>query len=152
MARSKRLPSMSLVVALSATVAGCDSDPGSQVAQRDVYSGPNAFENCVADWGNEELCKQRLNDEERKAAGSSSGGGGGGSHVMIWGPGYYGGERTVSHGGNTYTPQTTRAERTAAFNSQFKPTSFNAPRPATSVSSRGGFGATGRSFGGGSSS
>jgi uncharacterized protein YgiB involved in biofilm formation len=142
---------MSLVVALGATVSACD-DPGEQVAQRDVYSGPNALENCIADWGNAELCKQQLNEAERKAMqGVPTSGGGGASQVFLWGPGYYGSDRTVTHNGYAYTPQTSRAERTAAFNSQFKPTSFNTPRPAgTSVSSRGGFGATGRSAGGGS--
>lgn len=148
---------MSLVVALSATVAGCD-DPANQTAQRDVYSGPNAFENCVADWGNEELCKRQLDEAERKAAASvptSGASGGGGSHVMLWGPTYYGADRQVYHRGQYYAPTSTRAERTAAFNNigggSVKPSSFGGAKPAAYVP-RGGFGGAGRSFGGGGSS
>ncbi len=70
--RNKRLPSMSLVVALSASVAACDSGPRDRPAQRDVYGGPKALENCIADWGTAELCKQPLTEEEKKKAVSSA--------------------------------------------------------------------------------
>lgn len=154
----KRLPSMSLVVALAATVPGCgDTDPGAKIAQRDVYAGPMAFEHCVADWGNEELCKQRLDEEEAKklaAAGHHGGGGGAIVPMFLYGPGYYGGVREVVHNGNKITPTATRAVQTAQFNpTTFRPASYSAPRPATSFSAggrpstapvaRGGFGSTG---------
>jgi hypothetical protein len=134
---------MSLVVALSAGVAACDSGPGGGTAQRDVYAGPNALQNCIADWGNEELCKQQLSDEEKKKLGGHSRGAPG---VFLWGPSYFGANRTVTHKGVTYTPTATHAVRTAAFDGNLRPVSFSAPRPA-GTSARGGFGATGSGVG-----
>lgn len=153
MARKTRVraPTLTLLAALSASLGGCDSDPGERAVQRDVYSGPNAFENCVADWGNEALCQQRLNDEEKKklAANNPHAGSPG---VFIFGPGYSGADRYVTHNGVTYTPSTQKATNTAKFNSSYRPTSFSAPRPAYSgtPSSRSGFGATGRGMSTGS--
>jgi len=147
-------PALTLLAALTATA--CDSDPGAQAVQRDVYSGPHALENCIADWGNEALCQKQLDDAEKKqlAASAPHTGGGGGSHVFIWGPGYSGPDRAISHNGQTITPATQRATQTAAFakgltpgGSAVKPASFTAPRPAgvsSGFTSRGGFGATGR--------
>lgn len=153
----KRLPSMSLVVALAATVSACDTDPGAKVVQRDVYSGPMALENCTADWGNEELCKQRLDEAETKRM-AAAGHGGGGSHgsvmpLFIYGPGYVGGVREVTHNGRTITPMTQRAVQTAQFSpSTFKPTGYTAPKPPGSAVARGGWGSTGRAVSGGGAS
>ena len=156
----KRLPSMSLVVALAATVTGCDTDPGAKVAQRDVYSGPQAFENCVADWGNTNLCQNRLDAEEAKKLAAAGHGSGGMVPLFIYGPGYYGGVREVVHNGSTVTPTATRAVQTAQFNSNFKPSGYSAPKPATSFSptsggkpvTRGIAGGTARSVSGGGAS
>lgn len=149
--RTTTAPSVALLAALTASLGACDADPGNNV-QRDVYSGPNALENCIADWGNPELCQSRLNDAEKQKL-AAQGGGAGAHSVFIWGPGYVG-DRSVSHGGTTYTPSGTKATSTANFNRNYQPTNFTAPRPATPVgsapSSRGGFGAAGRSVGGGS--
>lgn len=146
----KRLPSMALVVALGATVAGCDSDPGEKVVQRDVYSGPNALENCIADWGNEALCAKQLDAAQAKqvAAAGQGGGSGGAPSIIFWGPGYMGSDRATLHNGQTVTPSATRATQTAAFAPQpgggYKPVSFTAPKPAgvsSGFTQRGGFSA-----------
>ncbi len=143
----KRLPSMSLVVALSATVAACD-DPTDLASQRDVYSGPTAFEDCVADWGNPDLCRQQLTDAEKKEVAAS--GGGAGHTVFLWGPQYTGYDRFTNYNGVRYEPKATHATRSAWFrpssSSGAKSMGFAAPKPAYSVSSRGGFGSTGRGF------
>lgn len=148
-------PAMALAAALAMTVAACDSDPGAQVTQRDVYSGPNALNDCVADWGNEELCKQQIDDAEKKRLAENAPGGAashGANPIFIYGPGYIDGARTASHNGVSYTPTSQRATQSAAFkvsNSGVKPMGFSAPKAATPGVTRGGFGATGRGFGGG---
>jgi hypothetical protein len=131
--KTKRLPSMSLVVALSAGVAACDSGP----VQRDVYSGPQALQNCIADWGNVELCKQHLSDDEKKKVVSSHPPSSGHS-VFLWGPSY-GADRKATRNGVTYTPTATHATRTATLDGNMRPVSFS--------SARGGFGATGHGVG-----
>ena len=161
--RRRRSPAPALTLLAALTATACDSDPGEKVVQRDVYSGPHALENCVADWGNEELCKKQLDDAEKKqlAASSPHTGGGIAPSIFVWGPGYSGSDRAVSHNGQTITPATQRAVQTAAFargvtpaGSAVRPVAFNMPKPAgvsSGFTSRGGFGATGRAVGGGSS-
>jgi hypothetical protein len=174
----KRLPTMSLAVLLATTVAGCDSDPGAQVAQRDVYTGPNALENCVADWGDEALCGKRISEEEVKhlrEANAGSGGGGvmpiflgmPGGGYGVYGPDYGSGARSVSHNGRTFTPTLDRSTQSAGF----ARTAPGSPRssllhgvstarpPGTVTTSRpvaitrtAGFGSTGRGFSGGGAS
>ena len=159
---------MSLVVALSATVTtGCDPDPGAQIAQRDVYVGPHAFESCVADWGNADLCNKRLTAEDAKRMAEANRSGGSGGPVILYsggygtyGPAYSGSDRAVVHNGQTVKPSLNRATRMAAFQGPAapgaKPAAFTKPRPMgvtttsrpVNVSSRGGFGATGRGMSG----
>lgn len=157
---------MSLVVALAATVGACDADPGAQVAQRDVYTGPRAFENCVADWGNADLCNKRLSAEDAKRMAEANRQSGGGPIFLytngygIFGPSYSGTRSTVVDG-KAYTPTLNRSSQVAAFHGPAapgaKPAAFSRPRPMgvtttsrpMSVASRGGFGATGRGFSGG---
>jgi hypothetical protein len=136
--RTKRLPSMTLVVALSAGVAACDNNSAGRTLQRDVYAGPEALQNCIADWGTAELCKQPLSDEDKKKLGTSSFTSGA-HNVLLWGPGYFGSNRTAAHNGVWRTPTTTHAVRTAQWKGG-APVSFSAP-------ARGGFGGTGRSMG-----
>lgn len=138
---------------LSSTVVACD--PGSQVTQRDVYHN---LEDCVADWGDVELCQKTLSDAEAKAKQASSNGST--SAFVFFGPSYMGSDRYVSHNGQVYAPSTTRAASTANFTgSSITPSSFSAPRAATSsitpkpsavTTTRGGFGSTGSASSGGS--
>ena len=151
--REKKLPSMALVATLGAgiSLSGCGGE--GELMQRDIYTGPDAREKCVADWGNPGLCEKQPDDQ---AKGEQQRHGGG--HTIIpfpfpgayFGPGYYGRDRTAFHNGVNYTPSTTRAARTAQFSpSSSRPVSVTAPRPAgTSSSLRGGFGAAGRAVGG----
>ncbi len=164
--RKKLLPSMGLVIALGATtLAGCESDPGAEVAQRDVYSGPDAFQDCVADWGNADLCKDQLDAAAKQAAGAPAPGTAGSNVVFLWGPSYvpsiYG--RSVNYGGHTYTPSSYRARNAASFAPSRGASSrslmgFDSKTTPTSKTSsylkstRGGFGATGAKFSSGSRS
>lgn len=171
---------MTLVAALAATVGGCDSDPGAQIAgQRDVYTGPHAFQDCVADWGNEQLCQQRLDKEDAKRLAEANKASGHSNFIFLYsgGYGYYGpsyspGTRSTVYNGQTYAPSMARATQTAAFTDLAhgaRPAAFTKPHPmgvrtssfAPNMTSRpvfrptatrfGGFGATGRSFGSSSS-
>lgn len=112
---SKSFRQRSLMVALAATVVtGCESDPGAQIVQRDVYSGPDALEKCVRDWGNVELCQKQLDDAEKKQlaeAQARSGESsapifintfGGGYQPAIYGPAYSSANRSVVHNGKRY--------------------------------------------------
>ena len=145
--RPKRLPSMSLVVALAAGVAACDSGQSDRTTQRDVYGGPKALENCIADWGNADLCKQTLTKEEGKKLANSTTTHSRSPGFFFLGPGFFGGNRTVTHQGVPYTPTANRAVSTARVDSNLRPVSFGTPHPP-GVSARGGFGNTGRGYGG----
>ena len=149
--RTRRPPDLALACALAATVAGCDTDPGAKVVQRDVYQ---SLSDCVIDWGSVDLCQQQRAEAEAKAkevAAHGGGSGGGGSaipSIIFFGPSYTG-ERAVTHNGNTLRPTTSRATQTAAFTKMapnVKPT-FSAPKPAGwSAPSRGGWGGAGHSM------
>lgn len=58
--RTRRPPDLALACALAATVAGCDTDPGAKVVQRDVYQ---SLSDCVIDWGSVDLCQQQMADD-----------------------------------------------------------------------------------------
>ena len=138
-----------LMLGVSGGVAGCDVDPGGaeeRQVQKDIYTGSTrmeAFQKCVIDWGNEELCKELADkDAEKHVAASHGGGGGPGFIYYISGPGYYG-DRSVNYGGRRYAPTTSNAMKVAAFSpSTGKFSGLHAP------SVRGGFGATGGRSGG----
>lgn len=141
---SRSLRGRALLVALAATVAGCESDPGAQVVQRDVYVGPDALERCMADWGSQELCQKQLDDAEKKklaeAAHSGGGGGampifvntfGGGYQPALYGPAYASGNRSVVHNGKPVVPVKNGGIRTAMFsgvNPASQPLRFGAPK------------------------
>ena len=169
-------PSLSLVCLLGASLGACGDSPGEQAVQRDVYTGPKAMEQCVADWGNAELCNRRLTAEEAKQIAAQQRSSGGGSNpIFLYSGGYgymgpsYSGERAVTHNGQRYVPSYSRARQVAAFNARptpgAKPMGFSKPMPsgvsrvssgvartATGPITRGGFGsvARGGGFGGGS--
>lgn len=146
-----------LVVTLAATVAACDttaSNPEEKVTQRDVYA---SLEDCVADWGDTELCERQQKEahehaEKMAAAQSHSGGGGVAFVPMFFGPSYSG-ERTVTHNGRTITPSGYSSGRTANYVTNTatgnRVVSYSKPGTmsthATSAVSRGGFGGSGAS-------
>lgn len=165
---NKQVPALAVLVALSTSLASC-GDPAKAVAQRDVYTGPDAVERCIADWGNEELCTHKISEEEAKQLAAKNHGGGS-TNVMIipiggiFGPSYSG-ERAVTHNGQRWAPVMQRSNNTATYTGltpSARP-SFSAPRPAAtpSVSSpsvsapsaprAGGFGSTGTSISSGAS-
>jgi uncharacterized protein YgiB involved in biofilm formation len=155
-----KLSTVALVVILAGTVAACDTTGPTQeankhIGQRDVY---HTLEDCVADWGDTDLCTQQMKEArehaEKMAAAQAKSGSSGASIVPIfWGPTYYGDTRSVSHNGQTVSPTTSKATRTA--NIMTTPTGARAisyaapPKVSTNSSghvttvSRGGFGATG---------
>ena len=159
-----------LVVALAITVSACDttSSDETKISQRDVYT---SLEDCVADWGDTELCeKQQAEAKALAAKQAQSSGGNSMAFVPIFlGPSYSPGDRSTYLNGNRYTPATSQAASTASYlrNSKTgvlsapsyaaptKPT-FNPSNPRPSFTSpaggvsRGGFGSAGRggSFGG----
>jgi uncharacterized protein YgiB involved in biofilm formation len=70
---------LTLVAALATTVSGCDVTETSEAkpAQRDVYT---SLEDCVADWGDQELCERQIKEgrehlEKMAQAKAASGGG-----------------------------------------------------------------------------
>lgn len=157
-----------LTVGLLLTACG---DPGaSEIKQRDVY---HSLEDCVADWGEVELCERQIAqakaDAEKNKQTSSS------SSVpafIFFGPSYTGSDRYVAHNGRTYVPSTTRAVSTGHFTGSNptpvyrSPTAVSAtvtphsssvtstvrsPSATAATTSRSGFGATGSAVSSGSS-
>lgn len=89
------------VLLLAAGIGGCGYDPAADTVQRDVYT---RLEDCVADWGNQELCAQTLQAENQQEQRDASG-----NVVMVpqyvfHGPAYYPGNRSVTYSGRTVTP------------------------------------------------
>ena len=130
---------LTLVAALGATVAACDMSDSGQTeepkpAQRDVYS---SLEDCVADWGDTELCERTMKDAREhelkmaEAKAGAAGGGGGTSFIpLFYGPTYYGNERFHRDSrGEIYQPTTQRAGATAGWNPSTR--SPTAVRPAS---------------------
>lgn len=157
----KKISQLSLVVLLAGTVAACDAtdhtkeQSGQKIGQRDVY---NSLEDCVADWGDTELCTQQMKEarehaEKMAAAQAKSGGSVPAILPIFWGPTYYGDTRSVTHNGREYTPTSSKATRTAnVFNGPngartisyaAPPTVTKSASGATTTVSRGGFGSTG---------
>lgn len=130
----KRHIPLILVPALIA-LSGCTD---SQV-QRDVYQ---TKEECLADWGTEELCKDMPDDEAKQYSNN----GHGSSFIYhpgrhyFWGPSYYPSDRAVDLNGRTYRP----ASAARPFVS-ISSGSRSAMTSAGRAISRGGFGATGHS-------
>jgi uncharacterized protein YgiB involved in biofilm formation len=145
----RRTKNLSLVLVPILLAACGDEIPADQ--QRDVYT---KFEDCMADWGKEELCMQLGEADAKQFAEATTGvaGGGGGSHVIYWGPTYYPGDRAVIYNGQSIAPTTNRAmSRPFAVRSTSSAAARNSPATARSTSvSRGGFGGGGKAAGGSS--
>lgn len=154
-----KFSTIALVVILSGTVAACDTTGPTQeatkhIGQRDVY---NTLEDCVADWGDTDLCTQQMKEarEHAEKMAAAQGGSSGASIVPIfWGPTYYGNDRSVtSSSGQRFTPTTSKASRTAnimntptggrAISYAAPPKVLTGPNGTVTTISRGGFGATG---------
>lgn len=114
---------LTLVAALAATVSGCDVTETSEAkpAQRDVYT---SLEDCVADWGDQELCERQIKEgrehlEKMAQAKAASGGGSGGIMPIFMGPTYYGNDRYYRDSrGDLFHPNTQRARQTVGWNPQ----------------------------------
>lgn len=162
----KKTTKLCLLLFLTSSVSACDAtqtpeEPKQKISQRDVY---NSLEDCVADWGDTELCTQQMKEarEHAEKMAAAQGHSGGGTFIF-WGPSYFGDSRSINHNGKTITPTTTNATRTAnVWNGPngARTISYAAPKapvasgvvssapkvsaPAlTSSVARGGFGATG---------
>lgn len=164
----KKYIQLPLVVALSATVVACDTTeqtPSEKISQRDVY---NSLEDCVADWGDQELCESQMKEarehaEKMAAANASHGGSSVVVLPMFFGPEYSGSRSYTNSSGRTITPVTNNTSRTATYatnlaNGSRAVSYFAGPKnppgvslpttrsPVASTSvSRGGFGSTGSS-------
>jgi hypothetical protein len=141
----KRSAAITLVLAGSATLAGC----GSPVEQRDAYS---SLSSCTRDWNNPALC-QPVTDG--RYAGS-----------YFYGPAYYGAGTTYSLFGRTRSPEihpspnamaTQRLQTGSVAASpvsqlamrsgagSFRSSSISSGSSSSSSASRGGFGSSGSS-------
>ncbi len=117
-----------------------------EAQQRDVYT---KFEDCMADWGQQELCVQLGQADAAQFAEDTTGVQGGGSAsntLLFWGPHYYPSDRSVVYNNRTITPS-----RNSAMSRPFRVSERSSPSAKTSASkpstvSRGGFGSTGRSL------
>ena len=127
-----------LAIAPLLALSACDDAP-EQDTERDVY---NSRDECLQDWGDDELCKPMGDDdreEYRRSGGVIVVG-----HPYYWGPNYYPGDRTVVYNGRTISPS-----RKSSTMKTFPVTSTSSASSRTSSSSprttHGGFG--GRSSG-----
>lgn len=113
---------LTLVSALAATVSACDVSEEDKPAQRDVYT---SLEDCVADWGDTELCERQQKEarehelkmaEANKASGGSSDVGV--SFIpLFFGPTYHGNDRFYRDSrGEIYQPSTQRARQSVGWN------------------------------------
>lgn len=149
----RRVRKVSVMALVATSLAGCEVDQAP--VQRDVYAGQTveqAMQNCIADWGNQELCTKIADTKAQEAAAkqhASSGSHGGGSFVYIQGPGYTGGNRAVTYGGTRYAPVS--ATNPSFHSAPVATSGFSKSGSFVGTASRGGFGSTGGKAGGASS-
>lgn len=138
MKQSKKI-SLLLSPILSAVLFTACNEAGQT---RDVYQSQ---EECLKDWNEPQLCERMNEDDEREYHHSH-----GVVYPVYWGPGYYGGDRTVIYQGREISPSgkgTTLAPFvTSSRTSSASRTGVSTPR-SSSVST-GGFGGKGVSTGG----
>lgn len=160
--------SLPIVVALSATVAACDTTEQTsteKISQRDVY---HSLEDCVADWGDQELCENQMKEAREYAEKMAAAKGQNNSSIvvlpMFFGPEYSGNRSYTDKNGKTITPATNNTSRTATYASNLStgtrtvsyaagpknPPGVSLPPAVTSTVSRGGFGSTGSTVSGSS--
>jgi uncharacterized membrane protein YgcG len=108
-------------IAISTSIVGCDTTgPVASTTHRDVY---HSLEDCVADWGDVELCEQQMKEArehaEKLAAAHAQQSG---STViptivpMFFGPEYIGTSRThTTPAGQTYVAKANNSERVATY-------------------------------------
>ncbi len=124
----------------------CGGSGGEAASSRDVYQSK---EDCLKDWGDQELCES-MNDEDDREYRS-----GGGVFIgrPFYGPRYYAGDRSVMYKGKAIAPTGTSTSLkpysvTSRSSASSRSSSVSSPR--SSSSSYGGFG--GRSSGSSSGS
>ena len=121
----KRSGAITLVLAGSATVAGC----GSPVEQRDAYANQAA---CVRDWSNAQLCEPVADGRYASS--------------YFYGPPYYGSGTTYSLFGRTRSPRIEPSPN--AMDAYRLPTGTVASSPAAALAMRSGVGPRAGSSGG----
>jgi hypothetical protein len=149
--RKKKIPLLVIGSLIGLGIYGCDYDPSGEdpkvTAQRDIYT---KFEDCVADWGDKNLCQQMQASAEKSKEEQRQAGSGGGHTTVVtgypyfYGPTYYGNDRIAHVGDRQVSPLGNRASntRSAFVRSSSLPTSVS-----RSIAARGGFGSAGRSVG-----
>lgn len=157
-----KLINLPIVVSLATLVAACDmSGEEKKVSQRDVYA---SLEDCVADWGDTELCEREIKEAREHAEKMAAANSKNGANIIpiIMGPPYFDGYRSISHNGREFTPKSTTSTRTANFTQtpsgrviSYTPPNTSATQatqaakaagtPRSAFVSRGGIGATGSS-------
>jgi hypothetical protein len=144
MKKSKSI--MLLIAPVLSTILfnACGGSGGSESTTRDVYQSK---EDCIKDWGEEELCQQMEDDDANEYRRS------GGVFIAgrpFWGPQYYPSDRAVIYKGKTISPygkSTSMKPFVVSSGSSYSSrSSVSSPRST----SYGGFGS--RSSGGSSSS
>jgi uncharacterized protein YgiB involved in biofilm formation len=126
----------------------CGGGGADESTTRDVYQ---SREDCLKDWGDEELCSEMNDDdsdEYRRSGGVILAGG-----RPFWGPSYYPSDRTVLYKGRTISPAgkstTLRPFTVTARSSSAARSSVSSPRASSSSTSYGGFGSRSSSTSGG---
>ena len=155
--RRKQIP----ILLIAALAGGCGGEDGGEkvAVQRDVYT---RIEDCIADWGNKDLCLEAEKLRQQQAAHAQAHG----SPIIVssfYGPEYMPGYRyAYSPDGAYFRPRTNSAASATA--PQKASTAFTQGRSAAAAkaasgvrssggsSSRGGFGGTGRAASSGSGS
>lgn len=145
----KKSKSIMLIIAPVLSTLLFNACGGNTVADttRDVYENR---EDCLKDWGDEELCESMNDDDSREYR---SGGGVFFVGRPFWGPQYYPGDRTVLYKGKTVSPpgKSTSLKPFVVTSRSSSSSRSSVSSPRSSSTSYGGFGG-GRSSGGGSSS
>lgn len=147
MKKSKKIMLLIPPVLSTLLFNACGGGGNSEAASsRDVYQNT---EDCVKDWGDQELCEPMNDDDDREYRS------GGGVFVgrPFYGPRYYPGDRSVMYKGRAISPtgtSTTLKPYSVTSRSSASSRSSSVSSPRSSSTSYGGFGS--RSSGSSSSS
>jgi hypothetical protein len=148
MKKSKNIMLLIAPVLSTLLFNACGGGGGSQSTTRDVYQSK---EDCVKDWGDQELCEQMNDDDDREYRG---GGGVVYAGRPYWGPGYYPGDRAVMYKGRTIAPSGSSTSMkpfvVTPRSTSYSRSSVSSPR--SSSTSYSGFGSRSSSYSSGSSS
>lgn len=137
MKKSKSITLLIAPVLSTLLFNACGGGGGSQEdGSRDVYQ---SSEDCIKDWGDQELCEPMNDDDDREYRSS------GGVFVgrPFYGPRYYPGDRSVMYKGRAISPpgsSTTLKPYSVTSRSSSSSRSSSVSSPRSSSTSYGGFG------------